>query len=148
MSQDHFYRFDHFQFDPEGWRLLRDGREIHLEPTVLELLLYLITNRDRLVTRQELMDTVWGDTVISDSALSTAVARLRRALDEDPSAPRCLQTVHARGYRFVADVEEVWRPDHYSRDFGDLIAGVGFEVDESIEPLRRGHGGILATKPS
>ncbi len=43
---------------------------------------------------------------------------------------------------------EIWRPDHYSRDFGDLIASVGFIVDESIEPLRRGHGGIVATKPA
>jgi TolB-like protein len=73
---------------------------------VLELLLYLIANRDRLVTRQELMDTVWGDTVISESALSKAVARLRKALDDDSATHRYVDTVHSKGYRFVAEVEE------------------------------------------
>jgi len=79
---DPVYRFDDFLVDPVTWRLLRRGQEIHLEPVVLKLLLYLIANRGRLVTRKELMGTVWGDTVISESALTKAVARLRKALDE------------------------------------------------------------------
>ena len=101
------YRFDDFLADPETWRLTRGGQEIHLEPVVLELLIYLIAHRARLVTRQELMDTVWGETVISESALTKAVARLREALDDDPAAPRYLETVRSKGYRFVADVEEL-----------------------------------------
>jgi len=105
------YRFDDFLADPETWRLSRDGEEIHLEPVVLELLIYLIQNRERLVTRHELMDTVWGDTVISESALTKAVARLRKALDDDSAAPRYLETVRTRGYRFVAEVEEIERPN-------------------------------------
>ena len=103
------YRFDDFLADPETWRLTRGGQEIHLEPVVLELLIYLIAHRERLVTRQELMDTVWGDTVISESALTKAVARLREALDDDPATPRYLETVRTKGYRFVADVEEIER---------------------------------------
>ena len=105
------YRFDDFLVDPEMWRLSRDGQEIHLEPLVLELLIYLIDNRDRLVTRQELMDTVWGDTVISESALTKAVARLRHALGDDSATHRYLETVRSRGYRFIAAVEEIERPD-------------------------------------
>jgi TolB-like protein/DNA-binding winged helix-turn-helix (wHTH) protein len=101
------YRFDDFLADPETWRLIRGGQEIHLEPVVLKLLIYLIANRTRLVTRDELMDTVWGDTVISESALTKAVARLRKALDDDSDAPRYLETVRSKGYRFVADVEEL-----------------------------------------
>ena len=103
------YRFDDFLADPETWRLTRGGEEIHLEPVVLKLLIYLIAHRERLVTRQELMDTVWGDTVISESALTKAVARLRKALDDDSDAPRYLETVRSKGYRFVADVEEIER---------------------------------------
>ena len=87
------YRFDNFLVDPENWRLSRGGQEIHLEPVVLELLVYLISNREHLVTRQELMDTVWGDTVISESALTKAVARLRNVLDDDSAAPRYLEPV-------------------------------------------------------
>ena len=68
MSQQTAYRFDDFLVDPANWRLSRNGREIHVEPVVLKLLIFLIANRDRLVTRQELMDTVWGDTVVSESA--------------------------------------------------------------------------------
>jgi TolB-like protein/tetratricopeptide (TPR) repeat protein len=56
------------------------------------------------------MDTVWGDTVISETALSKAVERLRKTLGDDPAAPRYVETVHSQGYRFVADVEEVGNP--------------------------------------
>jgi len=93
------------------WRLSRGGQDIHLDPVVLKLLIYLIANRGRLVTRQELMDTVWGDTVISESALTKAVARLRKALGDDSATHRYLETVRSLGYRFVADVEEIESPN-------------------------------------
>ncbi len=109
------YRFDCFLADPETWRLSRDGQEIHLEPVVLKLLIYLIANRNRLVTRDELMNTVWGDTVISESALTKAVARLRKALNDDSATPRYLETVRTQGYRFVATVEEVATSDQPER---------------------------------
>lgn len=101
------YQFEAFRVDPAAFVLSRDGREIHLEPRVLKLLVYLIEHRDRLVPRDELMDTVWGDTVISDSALSKAVARLRKALGDDASAPRYIETAHSLGYRFLAEVRVV-----------------------------------------
>ena len=107
ISQHTAYRFDSFLVDPVAWKLFRREREIHLEPTVLRLLVYLISNRDRLVSRQELRNTVWADTVVSDSALSKAVARVRKALGDDSSAPRYLETVHTQGYRFIAEVEEI-----------------------------------------
>ena len=105
------YRFDDFVVDPETWRLSRGGQEIHLEPVVLNLLIYLISHRDRLVTRQELMDTVWGDTVISESAVSQAVARVRKALGDDSATHRYLETVHSKGYRFIAEVQETADPE-------------------------------------
>jgi len=122
MNQYPVYRFDDFVVDPETWRLTRDGQEIHLEPVVLKLLIYLIANRGRLVTRQELMDTVWGDTVISESALTKAVARLRKALDDDSATPRYLETVRSLGYRFVASVEEVEHADQPEPPSGKIRA--------------------------
>jgi len=104
------YRFGDFEFDPEKRLLNRDGRDVHLEPITFRLLAYLIDNRNHLVTRQELMDTVWGDTVISETALSKAVERLRKVLSDDPATPRYVETVHSQGYRFVADVEEAENP--------------------------------------
>ena len=111
VSQHHIYRFDDFLVDPDTWKLSKNGGEVHVEPIVLKLLIHLISHRDRLVTRQELMDTVWGDTVISESALSKAVARLRKALQDDSAAPRYLETVHSQGYRFIAEVDENDHPD-------------------------------------
>lgn len=75
------------------------------------------------------MDTVWGDTVISEAALSKAVARLRKALDDDPSSPRYLETVHSQGYRFIAEVEESDLPDdgaprHRTASRRGLLVGV------------------------
>ena len=115
MNLHPVYRFDDFVVDPETWRLSRGGQEIHLEPVVLNLLIYLISHRDRLVTRRELMDTVWGDTVISESAVNQAVARLRKALGDDSATHRYLETVHSKGYRFIAEVQETASPDHAGR---------------------------------
>jgi TolB-like protein/tetratricopeptide (TPR) repeat protein len=110
MNQHFVYRFDDFVVDPETWQLSRGGQEIHLEPVVLNLLIYLISHRDRLVTRDELMDTVWGDTVISESAVSQAVARVRKALGDDAATHRYLETVHSKGFRFIAEVQETDSP--------------------------------------
>ena len=106
MTSRHcIYRFDEFLVDPEAWGLYRDAREVHVEPVVLKLLIYLIEHRGRLVTRRELMDSVWGDTVVSDSALASAITRLRDALGDKPAQHRYLETLHGKGYRFVAEVE-------------------------------------------
>ena len=112
MKQHPVYRFDDFVVEPDTWRLSRGGREIHLEPVVLKLLIYLISHRDQLVEQQELMDTVWGDTVTSESAPRQAVGRLRKALGDDPDNPRYLETVHSKGYRFIAEVQETDSPEH------------------------------------
>lgn len=106
MTSRHcIYRFDEFLVDPEAWGLYQNDREVHVEPVVLKLLIYLIEHRGRLVTRRELMDSVWGDTVVSDSALASAITRLRDTLGDKPAQHRYLETVHGKGYRFVAEVE-------------------------------------------
>ena len=111
MGQHHEYRFGDFVVDREAWQLRRSGQVVHLEPAVLNLLVYLIEHRDRLVPKQELMDTVWGDTVVSEAALSKAVARLRKALGDDAAHPKFVETAYALGYRFIADVHESTAPE-------------------------------------
>ena len=111
MGQHHEYRFGDFVVDREAWQLRRSGQVVHLEPAVLNLLVYLIEHRDRLVPKQELMDTVWGDTVVSEAALSKAVARLRKALGDDAAHPKFVETAYALGYRFIADVHESTTPE-------------------------------------
>ena len=80
-----------------------------LEPKALDVLRHLVANRDRLVTKDELMDSVWKDTFVTPNALTRAVAQLRKGLGDDVDHPRLIETVAKRGYRFVAPV--VVRPN-------------------------------------
>ncbi len=101
------YRFADFTLSPSRRTLLRAGNEIPLIPRYFDLLLLLITQRNEAVHRQEILDRVWKDVVVSDGALSQAVRTLRRTLDDDSRSPSFIRTVSRHGYRFVfADVVE------------------------------------------
>jgi TolB-like protein/DNA-binding winged helix-turn-helix (wHTH) protein/Tfp pilus assembly protein PilF len=99
------FRFDRFQADDATFRLIADGVPVSLEPKALRLLLYLIQNRDRLVRKQELLDAVWADAVVSESALTRSIGLLRKTLEDDSREPRFIETVPTAGYRFIAHVE-------------------------------------------
>ena len=78
-----------------------------LAPKVLETLLALIDNRDRVLTKDELLKQVWGDTVVEEGGLTRNISILRKTLGEKPDEHQYIVTVPARGYQFVADVREV-----------------------------------------
>jgi len=82
----------------------KHGHAVPLEPKALDVLRHLIANRDRLVTKDELLDHVWKDTFVTPNALTRAVAQLRKGLEDDVEHPRVIETVAKRGYRFVAPV--------------------------------------------
>jgi len=98
------YRFDQFEVDDREFRLSEGGTPVPLEPKALRLLIYLIENRNRLVRKQELLDKVWPDAMVTENALTRAIGLLRKALNEDSRAPRYLETVPTAGYRFIAVV--------------------------------------------
>ncbi len=100
------YRFEDCELDLARFELRRDGTVVHVEPQVLEVLDYLIAHRDRLVPKAELFDAVWGDRFVSESALTSRLKQARRAVGDDGQAQRVIATVHGRGYRFVASVDE------------------------------------------
>ena len=99
--------FGPFTFDrPNG--LLRQGaNEVPLPPRVLGVLELLVSRAGVIVPKQELIDTVWKDAFVTDTSLAEAISVLRQALGDDPQSPRYVQTVHRRGYRFVAVVTTV-----------------------------------------
>ena len=101
------YRFDQFEVDDREFRLTEAGTPVPLEPKVLRLLVYLIENRNRLVRKQELLDAVWPDAMVTENALTRAVGLLRKALGEDSQVPRYIETVPTAGYRFIANVSVV-----------------------------------------
>jgi len=101
------YRFSEFIVSPRRRMLLRNGREQPLIPRYFDLLVFLIERRGEAVHRRDIFDRVWGDVVVSDSALSQAVRTIRRVLGDESREPRFLRTVPRHGYRFVfADVVE------------------------------------------
>ncbi len=103
----HGLRFGEFKVDLDTRRLTRSGRVVAIEPRVFDALVYLIEHRERLVEKEEFFDQVWEGEFVSDNALSRAIARLRRTLDDDANEPRFIETVHGRGYRFVKAVEPI-----------------------------------------
>ncbi len=99
------FRFDGFELDTDTFELRADGRPVTVEPQVFDVLVHLLTNRDRVVTKEELLDQVWGDRFVSESALSSRIMSARRAVGDDGRRQAVIKTVHGRGFRFVADVE-------------------------------------------
>ena len=81
------YRFDQFEVDDREFRLSEGGVPVPVEPKVLRLLVYLIENRNRLVRKQELLDKIWPDAMVTENALTRAIVLLRKALNEDPRNP-------------------------------------------------------------
>jgi DNA-binding winged helix-turn-helix (wHTH) protein len=94
--------FGPFTFDPANGLLRRADSEIPLPPRVLGVLAYLVARPGQVVARQDLIDAIWKDAFVTDTSLAEAVSSLRQALGDDPQQPVYIQTLHRRGYRFVA----------------------------------------------
>ena len=93
-------------FDRRARRAYLEGEELTLTPKALILLEYLITHPDELVTRERLLDVVWGwDYPVGSRAVDTRIAELRRSLGDDAANPRYIETIPGQGYRFAPDVE-------------------------------------------
>jgi class 3 adenylate cyclase/DNA-binding winged helix-turn-helix (wHTH) protein len=100
------YRFGDHELDLDRYELRRDGTVVELEPQVFDVLAYLVEHRDRVVTKAELLDEVWGDRFVSESALTSRMKQARRAIGDDGRTQGMIRTAHRRGYRFVAPVTE------------------------------------------
>jgi DNA-binding winged helix-turn-helix (wHTH) protein len=99
------YSFDDYALDAERYELRRDGRLVRLGPRVFNLLAYLVRQPGRVVTNEELKAQLWPNSaVVSDASLANAVAQARKVLGDTGQVQRYIQTVHRRGYRFVASV--------------------------------------------
>ena len=99
------YAFDGCCLDPARFELRRGRRAGARRATGFDVLAYLLVHRDRVVTKTELLDAVWGDRFVSDSTLTSRVKAARRAIGDDGARQRLIATVHGVGYRFVGDVD-------------------------------------------
>jgi len=92
--------------DGSCFELRRRGKSVKLEPKVFDVLVYLIEHRDRVVTKRELLDALWAGEAVSDSVLPRCIAAIRRAVGDTRTRQRTIATVHGRGYRFIAPLDE------------------------------------------
>src|SRR2546421_3526777 len=130
------YRLDGVEIDPSRVCLKRDGQERHLRPQTFQVLLYLLDQRERLVTKEELISHVWRDTAVTDNALEQCLAEIRKALGDDSRHPRFIKTVPRAGYRFIGLVEEVSDQPSIAAEAGTITAVADFPKSETRTKTR------------
>jgi DNA-binding winged helix-turn-helix (wHTH) protein/tetratricopeptide (TPR) repeat protein len=104
------YTFEDFELDTELYELRRNGDRIPVEPQVFDVIHYLVRNRNRVVSKQELFENVWNTRFVTESALTSRIKAARRALGDAGREQRLIGTVHGRGYRFLGLVDETGTP--------------------------------------
>ncbi len=121
------YRFGEYELDPASYALRLGGTLVQVEPRVLELLVYLVQHRERVVSKDELLQQLWPQKYVTESVLTRAIYEARRALDDDSRRQHVIKTVHSRGYQFVAALRDC-------QDAGDEPATPDAEPPEQLEP--------------
>ena len=100
------FQFNQVSLDTAQYRLCLSGNPVSIEPQVFDLLVYLVENRDRVVTRDELLENLWKGKVVTDAALAVTLQFARKAVDDSGRAQLVIKTIHGRGYQFIAKVSE------------------------------------------
>ena len=98
------YQSENFTLDTDDYRLTRNGVNHPVEPQVFDLLVYLINHRNRVVTRDELLEHLWKGRIVSDSAINARLKEARKAVGDSGRQQRVIKTLHRRGYQFIAEV--------------------------------------------
>src|SRR4051794_30739490 len=92
--------------DTDAYELRRNGELVPVEPQVFDLLVYLLRNPDRVVTKDEIIEHIWSGRSVSDAALSSRIKAVRQAIGDDGTSQTCIRTIHRRGFRVVAPVAQ------------------------------------------
>jgi DNA-binding winged helix-turn-helix (wHTH) protein len=136
------YAFLDYALDDHLFEIRRGNEVVKLERRIFDLLLYLIRNRSRIVSKSELLGHVWRGRRVSEASVTVAMTAARRALDDSFEVPRVVQTHHGRGYRFIADVTVLPGPGESPiAGVRDRFVGRRRELEELLDALgsaRRG----------
>lgn len=101
-TNGNLYQFGNVTIDCENFRVLKAGEHVALTPRAFDVLVFLLKNNNRVVEKQELFEKIWKETFVSDNALTKVIKEIRQGIDDDAAAPRYIETVPRRGYRFIA----------------------------------------------
>ncbi|MBX7219208.1 MAG: winged helix-turn-helix domain-containing protein [Blastocatellia bacterium] len=143
----HLYEFEDFRLDVTDRFLWRDGKLVPLSPKVFDTLLALVEHSGQILEKEELLQIVWPDSFVEESSLSQNIFQLRKALGDNNSEQRFIETIPKRGYRFVAEVREVLdgsldllEDRAIETRLGTVATATQVEVRPFIEPtLQEGH---------
>lgn len=133
-ENNQFYSFGPFQLNVRERLLLRDGIRVPLQPKAFDILVMLVSNAGRLITKDELMHVVWGDLAVEEGNLPLNISLLRKALNDRADDPLYIGTVTRRGYRFLAEVKEAVPEQHFSEGEASPAQDVS-EVTEFSESI-------------
>ena len=106
LKKSNFYEYGPFRLDPAEHRLTRDGIPVPLAPKAFELLIFLVQNPGRLLSKEQIMQTLWPGSFVEEANLTVSISLLRRVLGEKDGNVRYIETVPKKGYRFIAPVKE------------------------------------------
>jgi DNA-binding winged helix-turn-helix (wHTH) protein len=110
-DNDGIYRFDNILVEPAAHRLERDGQTLSVEPKVYTVLLTLLRHAGEMVSKDALLDSVWGHHHVSTGVLNRVISQLRHALGDPSVQPRYIVTVHSLGYRFIGTLRDATAGD-------------------------------------
>src|SRR5581483_9129517 len=99
--------FGPFRCDPLNACMWREEQTVSLPPKAFDVLLHLLRHPGQLVSKEELLKTIWSDTYVGDAVLKVCVSEIRKALADDPKTPQFIETIHRRGYRWLAPLRVV-----------------------------------------
>src|SRR5215813_3942938 len=105
------YLFEDFVLDTHQRKLRRGATVVAIAPLAFDLLEFLIRNRERILTRDDLIASIWNGRIVSESALSTCINAARSAIDDTGKEQRLIRTLPRKGMRFVGAVREMKRPE-------------------------------------
>ena len=130
------YQFNQFTLDTDQYQLSLSDKPISIEPLAFDLLVYLIEHRDRVVTREELLDNLWKGKVVTDAALSARLKDARKAVRDSGKKQGIIKTFHGRGYQFIAEVTEIASKESNNKsEASETAADSSFQEKPSIVVL-------------
>ncbi len=142
------FRFDEFEIDLGQQELRRSGEVVRIEPQVLELLVYLVRNSNRIVSKEELIEAVWQGRVISEAALSSCVSAARRAIGDSGKDQRRIRTASKRGFRFVGSLDDATPPQTLLADGAPSVPESPAAAVAAAPPQQAPAALALPDKPS
>jgi eukaryotic-like serine/threonine-protein kinase len=148
VSNSFVFRFADVEVHESEFSILRAGQVYAVEPKAFRVLLFLVRNPQRVVTKEELLGAVWGDTAVTENSLTRSILKLRRALGDDAREPRYIETVSTVGYRFVCTVEAQDEAERDSTKAGPPVAKIvhTIGVEEKPAPVPAVSTGSVAAR--